>query len=434
MAAEEVPALPGGLARVARNPISRRQIEITLARSAAIFGVLFAGLTIGPLMEQWGQMRPAWTFVVVLGVFGGLLAAVVASLARRGTVAVNSYVTVSWFLAMLSWPLGVADLSEVSGERPWLWGLTTVATTTAAIAWPLWAATVALVVLPMTYGVVRITPAGGGSGFEIATLDVVYAVILGGATLMIITLLRQAAATVDQAQATALDRYANAVRQHATEVERVQVDAIVHDSVLTTLLSAARADTPSAQQLAAQMASNAMQYLKDAESSPPDDDGVVSMTDLAERIHASSSEVGARFAIEGGPLSDAEISAHSAEAVHSAAVQAMLNSAQHGGTDPAIRRWLDTRVTADGVFTVEVGDTGVGFDRSSIPTARLGLRVSIVERVMNAGGHVRIESSPGNGTVITISCRCREEDASDNEAALGRTVATLAASDRRGLS
>jgi len=31
--------------------------------------------------------------------------------------------------------------------------------------------------------------------------------------------------------------------QHATEVERVQVDSIVHDSVLTTLLSAAAADT-----------------------------------------------------------------------------------------------------------------------------------------------------------------------------------------------
>ena len=45
-----------------------------------------------------------------------------------------------------------------------------------------------------------------------------------------------------------------AVRQHATEVERVQVDAIVHDSVLTTLLSAAGAGTPEEQALAARMA------------------------------------------------------------------------------------------------------------------------------------------------------------------------------------
>src|SRR5690606_10979367 len=68
------------------------------------------------------------------------------------------------------------------------------------------------------------------------------------------TMLRGAAATVDAAQATALSGYIDAVREHATEVERVQVDAIVHDSVLTTLLSAGKAHDPESQAMAARMA------------------------------------------------------------------------------------------------------------------------------------------------------------------------------------
>jgi signal transduction histidine kinase len=51
---------------------------------------------------------------------------------------------------------------------------------------------------------------------------------------------------------------------------------------------------------------------------------------------------------------------------------------------------------------VHVGDTGTGFDPSAVQIGRLGLRVSIVERVTNAGGKVHIDSKPGQGTVITI--------------------------------
>ncbi len=36
------------------------------------------------------------------------------------------------------------------------------------------------------------------------------------------------------------------------------------------------------------------------------------------------------------------------------------------------------------------------------PTSGLGLRVSIVERVANAGGQAEIDSAPGEGTVVTI--------------------------------
>ena len=85
-------------------------------------------------------------------------------------------------------------------------------------------------------------------------------------------------------QYMALERYSHAVRQHAIEAERVQVDAIVHDSVLTTLLSAARADTPEAKELAATMAGNAIGHLRDAVAVAPDTDAQVPAVVLFGRI------------------------------------------------------------------------------------------------------------------------------------------------------
>ena len=41
-------------------------------------------------------------------------------------------------------------------------------------------------------------------------------------------------------------------------------------------------------------------------------------------------------------------------------------------------------------------------DAEAVPTERLGVRVSIIERVANAGGIARVVSSPGQGTVVTL--------------------------------
>lgn len=390
-----------GPARTPRNPISRRRIEVVIARSVASFGLIFAAQALLPVVEQSRGLMPIWNWVVSASVFGGLAASLVAALVNRGVLAVNGYIAVSWFVAMMTWPLAIADTAMLAGDPPWLFYLLTVATAAAAVAWPVWAATAALVVLSASYGVVRILPAGGSDDVGITVLNSIYAILLGGAVLMIITLLRQAAAAVDQAQSTAIDRYSTAVREHATEVERVHVDAIVHDSVLTTFLSAARADTPAAKRLAGQMAENAMGYLRDAATSSPDTTGVVSLQELGRNIKAAASEVPAHFVIRRLPDPEGEIPQAGAEAVYAAAVQAMINSAQHAGSGPEVRRWLAVR-GADGGIEVEVGDSGTGFDPAEIPTARIGLRVSILERMANAGGRVQIDSAPGAGAVLRI--------------------------------
>ncbi len=63
-----------------------------------------------------------------------------------------------------------------------------------------------------------------------------------------------------------------------------------------------------------------------------------------------------------------------------------------------------------GVVTIMVIDQGVGFDPERVPGDRLGLRSSVVRRVEDAGGSVRIWSRPGSGTSVMITLPSEESE------------------------
>ena len=394
---------PGSLARQPHNPISRPQIETVVSRSVAIFGLLFGLQAVPAILQQMPAAQTVWAIVFGAGIYGGILATLVASFAKRWVRAVNAYVSFAYLAALIGWPLVVLKPLAVATERPWLWLLCTVATSTAAIAFSTWQATAYLIVTPVVYGLVRITPGGGGGTWQSASFDIAYAVILGGAVLILITLLRQAAASVDSAQGTALDRYAHAVRQHATEVERVHVDSIVHDSVLTTLLSAARSFTPEAKDLATRMSLNAMGHLKDAAAASPDDDATVALTQLARRIADAMATLSGPFELRIRRVGSGSIPLQCSEAVYSATMQAMINSLQHAGTGDDVHRWLVVEGAEGGGIRIGIGDDGAGFAFDTVPSERLGLRVSIIERVANAGGSVEVDAGIDRGAVIWIT-------------------------------
>ncbi len=395
-----------------RNPISRRQVEAVLSRSSAAFGIVFGLQTVPTLLAQVDETSCAWMLVVVPAIFGSLLVAMLFSILKRWVRGAHGLVSIVYLLALVTWPFAVVHPIAPT-DNQWLYFLLTVATVTAAISFGIRLALVYLVVAPAIYAVVRVTPAGGGAPWERAVLDAVYAIILGGAALLIITMLRRAAAAVDVAQATALERYAHAVRQNATEAERVQVDAIVHDSVLTTLLSAARAYTPEAKALAASMAERAIGQLREAADASTDDASVMNMERMVDRIEASAAELPARFEVRREGTLSSVMPTAAAESIHSAAVQAMVNSAQHAGE--GAHRWLSIGADDDGGVLIEVGDDGRGFDAAAVPPERLGVRVSILERVAGAGGRARIDSAPGRGTVVSIQWPAPRSLAADRE-------------------
>lgn len=385
-----------------RTPLSRKRVDTVVSRSVAWFGIVFGLQALPALLGQYALGQPVWSALAVGALYGSLMVALLCSSIKRWVVGSHLLVSFVYVVALLTWPFFLADPAVPQQGDHWLYQLTTVATATAAIGFRARGALAYLVIVPLIYGIIRATPQGGGGPWELGLFNAIYAIILGGAVLVIVTMTRAAATSVDEAQGTALDRYARAVRQHATEVERVHVDSIVHDSVLTTLLSAARSETPDQRALSAQMASNAMRHLQEAALVSPDDGSTVRFRQLADRIVTAARQMPVPFTVRVRSLDTRVIPSAQAEALYSAAVQAMMNSVQHAGSSE-VRRWLKVSGVHGGAVEIEVGDAGEGFDPAEVPDARLGLRRSIVERTANAGGNAELRAAPGRGTVIVLS-------------------------------
>jgi signal transduction histidine kinase len=383
-----------------RNPISHAQIEIVLSRSVAGVALIFA-IQASPLMLEQLASRNTEAGIVLGCLLGiSILVFVAATLLRRGIRSFAAVVSGIYLVELLIWPLFMRDPTQVLDSKPWLWYMCTVATSCAAIALPLIWAAAYTVVAPVAFGLVRVLPSGGEAENLLAVLDTCYAMLLGGVVLIIIYVLREATAKVDTAQSNALSKYSVAVRHHATEVERVEVDSIVHDSVLATLLSAAGVRNEKGAELAAAMARSAIIRLQEASGERSLDDASIAVSRLAERIRAAATGTGV-FTVTELLMDDRSIPEHAAEALYSASVQAMLNSVQHAG--PATSRRLTVGGNDQRGCTIEISDTGRGFDVSSVASARLGLRVSIHDRVATAGGIAVLRTSPGHGTTITIT-------------------------------
>jgi signal transduction histidine kinase len=97
-------------------------------------------------------------------------------------------------------------------------------------------------------------------------------------------------------------------------------------------------------------------------------------------------------------------------AVLKAAREAVVNAARHSGADKVDifaeveAAEVEAEDEADEV-ELFVRDRGRGFDLSSVPDDRLGVRRSIVGRMERHGGSAEIRSKPGKGTEVRLSTR-----------------------------
>ncbi len=375
------------------------RLERVFSRISAVLAVVLGVQAFPGYLAQAPSLHPLWSYGFSISIGIGVSAFVVAVLLQKA-VRLTALVTAGLFLvSLVTWPLALVDHAALAGERPapWLW--ITVGAVLAVLAAPPVAAAVYVVLLPPVFAVARIATGGGIDVVQGALLDAVYLLVVDVVVLVLVLVLRESAASVDTAQARALERYEGAVRQHAREVERSRVDALVHDEVLATLLAASRAHTEEDRALAVSMARSAISELTAAETSDPDEASAVPLAELAERLRDVAATLTEPVSVTATDIEGVELPLTTAEAMYSAAVQALVNSQQHAGRH--VPRWLTVTGT-DGGALVEVGDRGRGFDLRGIPPERLGVRVSIIERVAAAGGRAELDSSPERGTVVKL--------------------------------
>jgi signal transduction histidine kinase len=386
-------------------PLSRAKIDRALARLEGIFGLGFALLSLPVLSDSIGTLKPDWAIGILLALFGSLVVACVCSFLGRGVRASMGVVACVFALALALWPFAVRSPEAALGTQPWLWYVVIVSVGAAAISFPPTWAGVYTVLVPIVYTVLRILPAGGGASVPLALLDAIYTLLLGSFLVIVIASLRQAASRVDQAQSTAVARYADAAKRAATEQERTRVDTVIHDRVLSSLLAAARSTTAEDRRIAVQMAERALVALQsaDAETEASPD---LPRTVLVERCRALAEALAADVGFAAAGSFEGTLPARVLEGVYSAAVQAIVNSIQHAGVTDAlghpVARHISLLGDADEGFTLVISDTGCGFDPDAVPADRLGMRISIRERVNSIGGSVQVRSVPGAGTSVII--------------------------------
>lgn len=389
------------------------RVENMIARVLAVAVIVF-GVQAAIFAMMMPPVRPPMATTVYRAcMFAPLVIVAVAGLLKRGVRPASAVFAFVYLAALIVWPIYTRFVFGGAPDEPWIWYLLTVATACAAVAFPVVWAVAYTIGVPVLFGVVRTLAPDGLRGIESGILDAIYGAIFGMVIVLLTKMFRQSARRVDAARDAALARYDRAVRAHAMEAERVEVDALVHDNVLAALQAAERAVNAEGERAAVQIAEHALAELREAGVEPADDESTVTLREMASRLSIASRMMDRGFDVSSETEAGAVVPQSVANAMGLAAVQAMVNSVEHAegqGIDAeaaAVHRSIT--VTNDGTAaSIVITDDGVGFDPDSVPDDRLGLRVSIRERMVAVGGEARVHSVPGDGTEIELTW-CPEE-------------------------
>jgi signal transduction histidine kinase len=333
--------------------------------------------------------------MLCLSLAGVMVAALpLVLLRRRGPVRAGLWVpVVSYIGLLLLEPFTLRDPLP-PGATPWLLGLSLVA----------FSCTVLAEVNPIRAGLVC-------TGMN-AALACVYAgrfsvshtlITFFGLQLLIAGLitgvraLRIRADHADTVEHQAQLLFEDQQQQAATEAERVRTDALLHDTVLAALLAAAANQQP---ERASSMAREALDIVSSSSKGQHPQPAVIQFglvwSSIAADLALSYDTV--RFSLT--DLDTLELPPGVSDALISATIQALVNSVKHAGTT-ATRTVTGSGLDGGGI-RITISDDGHGFDLTTVPEERLGVRVSILERVRHVGGTAHIRSSPGKGTVVTL--------------------------------
>ncbi|MGV1034262.1 MAG: sensor histidine kinase [Microbacteriaceae bacterium] len=190
---------------------------------------------------------------------------------------------------------------------------------------------------------------------------------------------------------------AEAAAQQARSHEHERFRAMVHDSVISTLLMAGRAAAP-----ADVLAGHAQQTLEQLHER--DAPSRRSSSELFEELGALLTRLAPEARRRIDSAVDHDLPGDVADALLGASAEAIRNAVQHGtGREQAGAPDMTVVMSSSAEqVSIEIRDTGIGFDVALVPANRMGIHRSIVERSIAAGVSAAITSSPGDGTTVVL--------------------------------
>jgi signal transduction histidine kinase len=372
-------------------------ILMSLGLGTLAFTAVFLGSVIGqaPLEQPWWWMG-AFGIAFVLPVAIGVTAAFTIGPVLRAGVLV----------LVVGFPLALATLkpSLVEGSldpglgAPWVIGVTPIPAVAAALVLPGVTAWLYSLLLAVFVAADRML-AFPGSIVDVAIQDALVALLLqsvfAGLTLACV----HGARIMDRTAAAVTAETVAAARERARLRERLRADALLHDTVLATLLLASRSESASVHDPAAELATRGLQQIDqsgDLSAGP-----TLSADEFVRRARALTTEAAPFAVFRRTGTGDLPLPAGVADTLIDAAAEALRNSVRHAGAVDVPREVVVD--VGEHAVHLAVLDDGRGFDPDAIPLDRLGVRLSLVERMSGIrGGSAIIRSQPGRGTAVVL--------------------------------
>lgn len=384
------------------RPASERLTRMLFA-GLGVTALVFGALSVGTYFAQVWPPAPALSMAAWLLFFGipimiGALSHWAPLRVLRGMAIAES---VLYFGIVAFWLILRAEPLPEDADIPWVLGY---------IAGPAMAVVIGLrdrvgwihmVVVALTSGVLRTATSTEPIPLLVGVQDALYALLALAVFVCLFNVTRHSAVRVDAAEVVANADVAKRAAHVARTHERLTIDALVHDGVISTLLMAGHGRVPT--RVLSRHAGDTLIRL-DALRAPIPDRGIPG-SELARRLEHVTSELAPDASIRSTLGDDVEVPSVVVAAILGAVGEALRNSeaAAGAGLAGAVVRTVIVQARAGGI-RVEVLDDGVGFDLGAVPPERLGITESIIGRMERvAGGSAAVRSWPGAGTEVVVT-------------------------------
>ena len=390
-----------------RRPVvadaNRDRLARVLYLAVGSAAVIFGSLSLQPFLDQvressTGLLWTAWVLVFGLPIVSALLSRWIGLQVLRCLAIAHGSV---FLMILLCWLVVCSQALPQEAGIPWVLTFTGVPCLALAVAERGWISWAFLVLACTLSGCVRAVTTPDARPILVGVEDGLYSLLLISVLVGFTLALRRSAERVEEA--TRLSRAADArsAARAARTVERQVINALVHDSVISTLLVAGLGNADPA--VVSRQATVTLSKL-DALSGP-DQIEAVPRSRVWLRLVELTKELAPNAVLRSELHLERNIPLRAGDAVVGAVGEALRNSMASAGIGH--RRPVVRRVTvrpAGGGIQVLVTDDGAGFDPALVPAGRLGIAHSIVGRMQGVpGGTGVVRSRPGHGTEVLIT-------------------------------
>jgi len=300
---------------------------------------------------------------------------------------------------VLSWPFVLnSDIPQDGSFYPWIWwGIDTGWIAVAlSFGWRF-----ALVYYVSLIGLVQYLfslPMGGSHAFSVTVTDGIYTFLTNASISVIALMIRDAANRSDQANSEAIRAEVQQAEAEAKAKERLRLDGLIHDSVLTALISATQAKNDEEAKASAELAGTALRKLSEVQRGDMAQ-APVYCSELFDSIILAAKRIDPNIKTKKNCGTSISVDSEAVSALTEATIQAIHNSLMHAGANAS--RELSLKSSNAGIKIVII-DNGKGFRVSQVNRSRMGIKVSIIGRMEAAGGSAHVVSQPRQGTTVVL--------------------------------